>query len=197
MSPSRLSPRGSTLIEAMAALVVFTIGIIGVMQMNVLASEQNNLARSRTVASKIARDLADSFERLPFQERRVGGLAPFDHPLLPRSGLLQDDPEFSNMENPDGLVRLENALALQGNNRPLLGASDAMFTSEGDRTFYQVAWRSVYVPNPERFGQVDQIRILIMVRFPTPGGGMRQVNTWAVRYDVAMITGDPQTSLEL
>ena len=55
----------------MAALAVFTVGILGVMQMNVLASQQNNLARSQTIASKIARDIADSFERLPF-----------DHPLL-------------------------------------------------------------------------------------------------------------------
>jgi len=186
MSPSRLSPRGSTLIEAMAALVVFTIGIIGVMQMNVLASEQNNLARSRTIASKIARDVADSFERLPF-----------NHPVLNvPTTLLQDDAEFANMDNPDGLVKLEDAVA-QTVARPLLGAADAMFTSEGDSTFYQVAWRALPVVNPDRFGQVDQLRVLIMVRFPTPSGGMLQVNSWAVRYNVALITGDPNTSLEL
>ena len=186
MSPTRVSHRGSTLIEAMAALVVLAIGIIGVMQMNVLASEQNNLARSRTIASKIARDVADSFERLPF-----------NHPLLNApTGLLQTDPEFANMENADGLVRLENAAAVAGV-RPLLGAADAMFTSEGDRSFYQVAWRAIPVANPDRFNQVDQIRVLIMVRFPTPTGGMVQVNSWAVRYNVALITGDPTTSLEL
>jgi type IV pilus assembly protein PilV len=53
------------------------------------------------------------------------------------------------------------------------------------------------VTNPERYDQVDQIRVLIMVRFPAPGGGMRQVNTWAIRYNVALITGDAQTSQEL
>ena len=71
MSSPRPSPRGTSLIEAMAALVVFSVGILGVMQMNVLASQQNNLARSQTAASRIARDMADAFERLPF-----------DHPLL-------------------------------------------------------------------------------------------------------------------
>jgi len=186
MSPTRVSPRGSTLIEAMAALVVLAIGIIGVMQMNVLASEQNNLARSRTIASKIARDVADSFERLPF-----------NHPALNTpTGLLQTDAEFANMDNPDGLVTLQSAVAMAGV-RPMLGAADAMFTSEGDRSFYQVAWRAIPVTNPDRFNQVDQIRVLIMVRFPTPTGGMIQVNTWAVRYNVALITGDPATSLEL
>jgi type IV pilus assembly protein PilV len=186
MSPKRVSHRGSTLIEAMAALVVLAIGIIGVMQMNVLASEQNNLARSRTVASKIARDLADSFERLPF-----------NHPLLNTpTSLVQDDLEFGNMDNADGLVRLENVVATAGV-RPLLGAADAMFTSEGNRTFYQVAWRAIPMVNPDRFNQVDQIRVLIMVRFPTPTGGMLQVNAWAVRYNVGLITGDPNTSVEL
>jgi hypothetical protein len=187
MSPSRLSSRGSTLIEAMAALAVFSVGIIGVMQMNVLASQQNNLARAQTTASKIARDVADAFERMPF-----------NHPLInvPTS-LAQSDAEFANMDNPDGLVRLADAAALTGTQRPLLGAADAIFTSEGDGSFYEVAWRALPVANPDRYNQVDQIRILIMVRFPTPGGGMRQVNTWAIRYNVALITGDAQTSQEL
>jgi type IV pilus assembly protein PilV len=187
MNPSRVSTRGSTLIEAMAALAVFSTGIIGVMQMNVLASQQNNLARAQTTASKIARDVADAFERLPF-----------NHPLLnvPTS-LEQDDPEFTSMDNADGLVRLEDAAALTGAERPLLGAANAVFTSEGDGSFYQVAWRALPVANPDRYNQVDQIRVLIMVRFPAPSGGMRQVGVWAIRYNVALITGDAQTSTEL
>ena len=186
MSSSHLSPRGTTLIEAMVALVVFSVGILGVMQMNVLASQQNNLANSQTTASKLARDIADAFERLPF-----------DHPALnvPTS-LAQSDPEFANMSNLDGLVTLHDAVA-QTAARPLLGAADAIYTSEGQGSFYQVAWRALGVPNPDRYNQVDQIRILIMVRFPAPGGGMRQVNTWAVKYNVAALTGDPQTALEL
>jgi type IV pilus assembly protein PilV len=187
MNPSRLSSRGSTLIEAMAALAVFSVGIIGVMQMNVLASQQNNLARAQTTASKIARDVAAAFERLPF-----------NHPLLNVPTTLgQNDPEFASMDNPDGLVRLEDAAALTGTSRPLLGAANAIFTSEGDGSFYQVAWRALPVANPDRNNQVDQIRVLIMVRFPTPGGGTRQVHVWAVRYNVALITGDAQTSQEL
>jgi hypothetical protein len=186
MSPSRLSPRGTTLIESMAALVVFSIGIIGIMQMNLLASEQNNLARSQTIASKIARDVADSFERIPF-----------DHPLINvPTTLLLSDPDFSNMDNANGLVTLQTAMA-PAPERPLLGAAGAIYTSEGDTTFYEVAWRALPVANPDRFGQVDQIRILIMVRFPTPGGGRRQVSTWAVRYNVGLITGDDKTLVEM
>jgi hypothetical protein len=186
MSPSRLSSRGTSLIEAMAALVVFSVGILGVMQMNVLASQQNNLARSQTTASKIARDVADSFERLPFT-----------HPLLSTPcALALNDPEFLNFDNPDGLVKLQDAVA-QTAERPMLGAADAMFTSEGRSDFYQVAWRALRVANPDRYNKVDQIRILIMVRFPAPGGGLKQVNAWAVKYDVVQMTGDQDTTLEL
>src|SRR5512140_773097 len=101
LNSSRMSQRGTSLIEAMAALVVFSVGILGVMQMNVLASQQNNLARAQTAATRIARDVADSFERLPF-----------DHPMLNRpTGLLQTDPAFGDMSNLDGLVTLQEAIA--------------------------------------------------------------------------------------
>ena len=89
LSRSRLSARGTSLIEAMAALVVFSVGILGVMQMNVLASQQNNLARSRTTATRIARDVADSFERLPF-----------DHwTLNVHTNMIQEDPNFDDINN--------------------------------------------------------------------------------------------------
>jgi type IV pilus assembly protein PilV len=186
MNSSRLSSRGTSLIEAMAALVVFSVGILGVMQMNVLASQQNNLARTQTIASKIGRDIADSFEPLPF-----------DHPLFAnRTSILLNDPEFFNMDNPDGRTKLPDAVA-QGVARPILGAADAMFTSEGHGDFYEVAWRVQAVADPDRYNQEDQLRILIMVRFRTPGGGLKQVNTWAVKYDVRQITGDDKTLLEL
>jgi hypothetical protein len=184
MSSSHLSPRGTTLIEAMAALIVFSVGILGVMQMNVLASQQNNVAYSQTTASKLARDVADAIERLPFE-----------HPLLnvPTS-LQQDDSEFSNMDNTDGLVTLQAAVA-QTTERPLLGAASAIFSSEGGGNYYQVAWRTLRVPNPERGDQVDQLRVLVMVRYPTPSG-MRQVEAWAIKTSAKVITGDPATSWE-
>jgi Tfp pilus assembly protein PilV len=187
MSPSRLSPRGTSLIEAMAALVVFSVGILGVMQMNVLASHQNNLARSQTAASKIARDLADAFERLRF-----------DHPLVAQpTTLAPNDPEFANFDNTNGLVRLEQAASLTGGRRPLLGAADAILNTDGNGTFYQVAWRSQVVANPTSNppGAMDSRRILIMVRYPTPGG-FRQVNVWAVKYSPMDVTSGTTPNLE-
>ncbi len=186
LNRSRLSPRGTSLIEAMAALVVFSVGILGVMQMNVLASKQNNLARSQTAATRLARDVADSFERLPF-----------NHPMINRpTSLLPTDAAFYDITNGDGLVTLQEAMVPQAGVRPMMGAADAIFTSEGTTNFYQVAWRALQIPDPAHGNQVDQIRVLVMVRFPTPGGGTSQVNTWAIKTDPRIVTEDPSTKLE-
>ncbi|MDY7231977.1 prepilin-type N-terminal cleavage/methylation domain-containing protein [Hyalangium rubrum] len=185
MSPSHHSPRGFSIIEAMAAMAVFVIGVVGVMQMNVLASQQNNLARHQTLASKIARDVADSFERLPY-----------NHPIfLPTTSLQPTDADFSNPTVPDGLWRLEDAIALAGV-RPMLGAADAIIQSEGGGDFFEVTWRSQRVENPSQAGVFDSRRIAIMVRYPTPGG-FRQVTVWTVKYDPAAVTLDPDAVLEI
>lgn len=171
MSPSRSSPRGVTLLESMVAMVVFAIGIIGIMQMNVLASRQNNVARSRTVAAKIARDIADALEPLPG-----------NHPLLNQPNLMPvDDVNFNNMDTTEGLVRLENVSTLLAGERPLIGAADATYTSDGETTFYEVAWRVWRIPNPNRNNVVDQLRILVMVRFPTINDNRLQVTAWGIK----------------
>jgi len=177
MSLSRFSPRGVTLIESMVAMLVFAVGILGIMQMNVLASRQNNLARSRTVASKIARDVADALEPLPD-----------GHPLLTQPNTMPlDSPQFASMDVEEGLVELDEVPTLVGNtSRPLIGAANAVYTSEGDNTYYEIAWRVWRVPNPERVlrgdaDPVDQLRILVMVRYPTIENNRVQVHAWAVK----------------
>ena len=169
MSPtSRASrARGFSLIEAMAALAVFSIGILGVLQMNVLASQQNGLARRQSTASTIARDLVDSFERLPF-----------DHVLLSTESTIDPaDPRFVRFDETDGRVKLADAGALVGA-RPLLGAAQASVSTEGP---YEVAWRVAPVKSED--GSTEARRILIMVRFPTTAGGFKQVNVWAVKFN--------------
>jgi type IV pilus assembly protein PilV len=176
MSPTRLTARGFSLIEAMAAMLVFTIGILGVMQMNVIASQQNNVAYNHTAASKVARDLADAFERLPYM-----------HPAFTRVTTLQPETQaFIDFDNPDGLYTLQEAVDLLGS-RPLLGAADPILQSDGFGRLYQVAWRSQLVENPKQPGSFDSRRIVVMVRYPSPVGP-RQVSVWVVKYDPNAIT---------
>lgn len=166
-TPRASRVRGFSLVEAMAALAVFSIGILGVLQMNVLASQQNGLARRQSTASKIARDLVDAFERLPFH-----------HALLSAESTIDPaDPRFASFGQADGLVKLSDAVALIGA-RPLLGAAQASVSSEGN---YEVAWRVAPVKGSD--GTTEARRILVMVRFPTTAGTFKQVNIWAVKFN--------------
>ncbi|HEX8703473.1 MAG TPA: prepilin-type N-terminal cleavage/methylation domain-containing protein [Myxococcaceae bacterium] len=185
MSPARLSVRGFSLIESMAALLVFTIGILGVMQMNVIASQQNNVARNRTNASKVARDLADAFERLPFNHPVFATMAP---PTLQPT-----DPDFIKLDVAGGLFRLSNVAGAGG--RPLLGAADAIATSEK----LEVAWRVQGTPDPALPSINNSLRVAIMVRYPTPTG-FGQVTMWVIKYNpdsIALGTGAAPGSLEI
>jgi len=157
----------------MAALAIFSIGLLGVLHMNVLASQQNGLARRQSTASKVARDLVDAFERLPYE-----------HTLLSNeSTIAPADPRFTSFEEPDGRVKLADALALVGE-RPLLGAAHASVSSEGGSgtaPIYEVAWRVAPVKSAD--GTTEARRILVMVRFPTTAGAFKQVNVWAVKFN--------------
>lgn len=175
--------RGATLVEALAALAVFTIGILGVMQMNVLASRQNNLARAETTAAKIARDLAYAFERLPYK-----------HPIFTPAdpGLSPTSPDFTDFENPLGRVLLSDVatLASAQDARPLVSAAEAAVAVEaasGSGT-YEVAWRAAPLVNPED-GRKDARVIVIMVRFRSIADTWRQVNVWTVKYNPDDIIG--------
>jgi hypothetical protein len=75
-----------------------------------------------------------------------------------------------------------------------MGAAAATFATDGDGTYYQVAWRVARMPNPERSNVVDQLRILVMVRYPTSDTTWQQVSAWAVKTDARIVTGDPQTA---
>jgi prepilin-type N-terminal cleavage/methylation domain-containing protein len=166
-TPRAARARGFSLVEALAALAVFSIGLLGVLHMNVLASQQNGLARRQSTASKVARDLVDAFERLPF-----------DHPLLSTESTIDPaDPRFMDFDEADGRVELADAVALAGG-RPLLGAAHASVSAEG---LYEVAWRVAPVEGSD--GLTDARRVLVMVRFPTTAGSVKQVNVWAVKFN--------------
>jgi type IV pilus assembly protein PilV len=173
-TPRAARVRGFSLVEAMAALAVFSIGILGVLHMNVLASQQNGLARRQSTASKVARDMVDAFERLPFE-----------HPLLSTESTIdRADPRFTSFEQKDGRVMLLDAVA-RDEGRPLLGAAHASVSAEG---VYEVAWRVAPAKGPD--GLTEARRILVMVRFPTTAGGFKQVNVWAVKFNPQAVGPD-------
>jgi type IV pilus assembly protein PilV len=162
-------------VEALAALAVFPIGILGVLHMNLLASQQNVLARRQVTASKMARDLVDAFERLPFDHRLLSTVStlPWDHP------------DFRRFDEPNGRMLLSEVQPEPGV-RPLLGAAQVSQSIEGRSPglpagIYQVAWRVAPLEFEEGNAIPEARRILVMVRFAVPGGGFKQVDVWAVK----------------
>ena len=64
----RHQPRGTTLIEAMAAMGIFAFGIVGVMQMQMIAAYQNSYAAKSVRGSMLARGLADALGRHAYSQ---------------------------------------------------------------------------------------------------------------------------------
>ena len=87
------------------------------------------------------------------------------------------DPLFTQFDETNGRMLLTDAVTLVGQ-RPLLGAAHASVSAEGS---YEVAWRVAPVKNAD--GTTEARRILVMVRFPTIAGGVKQVNVWTVKFN--------------
>lgn len=67
--------KGFTLIELLVAVLVFSIGIIGVAKMQSEAIRGNSFAMQMTRANNIAEDVAEYLKVLPFISTSLGGAA--------------------------------------------------------------------------------------------------------------------------
>jgi len=60
--------RGTTLLEALIALVVLLVGLLGMAQLQIWGVASNQGARSHSQALEIGRELTSALERLPFDD---------------------------------------------------------------------------------------------------------------------------------
>lgn len=60
--------KGFTLIEALVALAIFSIGILGVATMQIIAMNSNTLARLQTEATALAVNKMEVLHRLPYSD---------------------------------------------------------------------------------------------------------------------------------
>lgn len=70
---ARTTDRGTTLIEAMVALTILLIGIVGMMQLQVLGITSNAGARSYSQALQVAHELASALEQLDASDTTLLG----------------------------------------------------------------------------------------------------------------------------
>lgn len=151
--------RGETLIETMVALAIFATGLLGILQMTLLADKQNSLAGRETKAANLGRDLADAFERLPF-----------DAPVFAAgTHALSDSAFFDDTAGP-----------------PLLGAAQAISRLDvPDST--TVGWTST--PEQDATGVVQGTFLEIDVSFRLPSGRQKTLQFFTYKYRLAAVTG--------
>lgn len=77
-TPSGNNEKGFTLIEALIGLLVFTIGILATVSMQVSALQGNSIARNNTDAAAIAASVVEELKGLPYDHP---DLAAGDHAL--------------------------------------------------------------------------------------------------------------------
>lgn len=76
---------GATLLEAMIAIAILTVGILGLMQLQILGIYSNQGARANTTAAQLGRELLSGLEALPTGSPLLAATTDFG-PLLQASG---------------------------------------------------------------------------------------------------------------
>ncbi len=76
---------GATLLEAMIAIAILTVGILGLMQLQILGIYSNQGARANTTAAQLGRELLSGLEALPTGSPLLDATDDFG-PLLQASG---------------------------------------------------------------------------------------------------------------
>lgn len=69
----RRRARGVALLEVMIALTILSVGLLGMLQLQILGITANGGARATTYAGQLATELASALERLEFEDPRLTG----------------------------------------------------------------------------------------------------------------------------
>jgi prepilin-type N-terminal cleavage/methylation domain-containing protein len=170
----RRTPRGTSLIEMMIAMGILSIGILGVLQMSILASQQNAYAARLAAASVTARDLVDAVERLPYS-----------HPAL-------EIPAGANTEMFTVFDVQQNVYTMEWQNAaPLLSAAPAILKADrhaASAVGIQKVWWTVERDLDDDGNEMAK-HIRIHVDVGIPGFQPRTLNFWTVKYNPTQLVG--------
>lgn len=160
----RAHERGTTLLEAMIALTILLVGMVGMLKLQVYGMATTQGARAHTVASELAVELANAIALLPATDGRLSGSAKADGsaptvfgallPLgVPTTGVhVYDD------ANPIPQTRLDASLERDpiDPSKPVYrrrwtvwnAATTARTSSSAKIVAVSVIWRERTLPNP-------------------------------------------------
>lgn len=176
----RAAARGTSLVEAMAAIAVLLIGLTGYLSLQLVSSRANTFSRRMAQATAIATDLAENMALWSYNDTRLSpsgikSVASLEDPLvkpgwdLGRAAAPSPTPQFSD--------KAGNLGAYPG----LTGDAD------GDGTAEFTRYWSVYAADFNNTGTANGKLVQIVVRWEEPGVGFRQVTTVAYKANPAVV----------
>ena len=174
-----MSARGFGLIEAVMAMAVLAIALVGIAQLQVVSVRSNHFARHATLATSLATDLVDQSGLWPYDDPRLAPAATVtsieDTQVLNRRELGRGEtvpsesrPHFGELD--DGIAITGNALSLEGRTWGGLPADVDRDGSPDARRYW-----SVFLVDADGDGVGEGKSITVVARWKEPGLGFRQV----------------------
>jgi type II secretory pathway pseudopilin PulG len=158
--------RGFTILEALIAMVVLTIGSIGMMSLLSTGQRINNDARQMTRAVAVGQDLLGQIALWQYTDARLasGATAGADITDEALAFQRQDSPTYDHSDTE--LI-----------SPPATGANFNGIPTAGLDGLYQRYWNVSYVDDSNANGVWDGVRIAVIVRWRQSGGWRRVVLT--------------------
>jgi Tfp pilus assembly protein PilV len=178
---SRAAQRGTTILEAMIAMAIVLVGLLGFAGLQIITSRANQFNKRMSQATAVATDLSESIKRWSYTDPRLETTAAVtrldddsikDSWDLGRSADLATKQQFSDKAG-DTNAAASGALATdyQG------VSTDTDGDDQPDFTRY---W-NVYALDQGSSGTPNGKLVQIIVRWKEPGFGFRQVTTMAYK----------------
>ena len=182
------SERGFSLVEAMVSLVILAVGILGVAQMQIMASRQNLLSRDISRASTLARDFVASAQRWGWNDPRLQpGMAcnatDANFPVTEALVGNQQDPavDFDYTATPAGhpnaAKEAKTTDGLVTGGTAYDGLAESLLAQPAFASF-QLLW-TVRDFDMDADGSCETRRVSVVVRHPTAVGYRNLVHTFA------------------
>lgn len=167
------SQRGTTLLEAMVALVVLLIGAIGVIGAHRQGLRLASDARRITRASAIAQDLVDQIALWQYGDPRLANSTAGNDTDIGDSAAAFETSALSLSAADHG----DADLTLGG--KTWNGIPVSVIQGQGVR--FERYWNVAYVDDADGDGVPDAVRVAVIVRWGDPGQGYRRIVTFATK----------------
>ncbi len=164
---------GTSLLEAMVAMVILLVGAIGVIGAHRAGLRLASDARRMTRASAITQDLVDQIALWPYGDPRLANTNPANDADIGDSAFA-----FESSASPSTLADHSDAdLTLGGTTWN--GIPTSVIQAQGAN--FQRYWNVSYVDDMDGDGVWDAVRIAVIVRWGDAGSGYRRIVSFTTK----------------